>query len=283
MSVASPSYDFETLRVSQARDSVLHVELNRPEKRNAMNKTLWREMVECFQRIAQDTDQRVVVVSGAGKMFTAGIDLLDMAGEVLQPQGDDTARKAWHMRNTILQYQESFNVIEKCSKPVIAAVHGACIGGGVDLITACDIRLCSRDAWFQVKEVDIGMAADVGTLQRLPKVIGNASLVSELVYTARMMMADEAQSCGLVSRLFEDKEAMLDGAFEMASEIASKSPVGVQGAKMNLIYSRDHSVKDGLNYIATWNMSMLQTDDLVKSAQAAMEKKSPKDVSYSKL
>ncbi|XP_038641948.1 delta(3,5)-Delta(2,4)-dienoyl-CoA isomerase, mitochondrial isoform X2 [Scyliorhinus canicula] len=197
MSVASPSYDFETLRVSQARDSVLHVELNRPEKRNAMNKTLWREMVECFQRIAQDTDQRVVVVSGAGKMFTAGIDLLDMAGEVLQPQGDDTARKAWHMRNTILQYQESFNVIEKCSKPVIAAVHGACIGGGVDLITACDIRLCSRDAWFQVKEVDIGMAADVGTLQRLPKVIGNASLVSELVYTARMMMADEAQSCGL--------------------------------------------------------------------------------------
>ncbi|GCB62003.1 delta(3,5)-Delta(2,4)-dienoyl-CoA isomerase, mitochondrial isoform X2 [Scyliorhinus torazame] len=283
MSVAPPSYDFETLRVSQARDSVLHVELNRPKKRNAMNKTLWREMVECFQRIAQDTDQRVVVVSGAGKMFTAGIDLLDMAGEVLQPQGDDTARKAWHMRNTILQYQESFNVIEKCSKPVIAAVHGACIGGGIDLITACDIRLCSRDAWFQVKEVDIGMAADVGTLQRLPKVIGNASLVSELVYTARMMMADEALSCGLVSRLFEDKEAMLDGAFEMASEIASKSPVGVQGAKMNLIYSRDHSVKDGLNYIATWNMSMLQTDDLVKSAQAAMEKKSPKDVPYSKL
>ncbi|XP_078097787.1 delta(3,5)-Delta(2,4)-dienoyl-CoA isomerase, mitochondrial isoform X2 [Mustelus asterias] len=283
MSVAPPSYDFETLRVSQAADSVLHVELNRPEKRNAMNKTLWREMVECFNRIAQDSDQRVVVVSGAGTMFTAGIDLLDMAGDALQPRGDDTARKAWHMRNTILQYQESFNVIEKCPKPVIAAVHGACIGGGVDLITACDMRICSRDAWFQVKAMDIGMAADVGTLQRFPKVIGNASLVNELIYTARKMMADEALSCGLMSRTFEDKEAMLDGAFEMASEIASKSPVAVQGAKLNLIYSRDHSVKDGLNYIATWNMSMLQADDLIKSAQAAMEKKSPKDVPYSKL
>ncbi|XP_041035440.1 delta(3,5)-Delta(2,4)-dienoyl-CoA isomerase, mitochondrial isoform X1 [Carcharodon carcharias] len=283
MSGAAPSYDFETLRVSQARDSVLHVELNRPKKRNAMNKTLWREMVECFNRITQDADHRVVVVSGAGNMFTAGIDLMDMAGDVLQPQGDDTARKAWHTRNTILQYQESFNVIEKCPKPVIAAVHSACIGGGVDLITACDIRLCSQDAWFQVKEVDIGMAADVGTLQRFPKVIGNASLVSELVYTARKMMADEALSCGLVSRVFEDKETMLEGAFEMASEIASKSPLAVQGAKLNLIYSRDHSVKDGLDYIATWNMSMLQTDDLVKSAQAAMEKKTPRDVPYSKL
>ncbi|XP_059496889.1 delta(3,5)-Delta(2,4)-dienoyl-CoA isomerase, mitochondrial isoform X2 [Stegostoma tigrinum] len=283
MSTAMPSYNFETLHVSQARDSVLHVELNRPEKRNAMNNVLWREMVDCFKRIAHDTDLRVVVVSGAGKMFTAGIDLMDMAGDVLQPPGDDTARKAWHMRNKILQYQESFNVIEKCPKPVIAAVHNACIGGGVDLITACDIRLCSQDAWFQVKEVDIGMAADVGTLQRLPKVIGNASLVSELVYTARQLMADEALSCGLVSRVFKDKEATLEGAFEMASEIASKSPLAVQGTKLNLIYSRDHSVKDGLDYIATWNMSMLQTDDLIKSAQAAMEKKSPKDVPYAKL
>uniref|UniRef100_UPI00398F1BD3 delta(3,5)-Delta(2,4)-dienoyl-CoA isomerase, mitochondrial isoform X2 n=1 Tax=Pristiophorus japonicus TaxID=55135 RepID=UPI00398F1BD3 len=279
----APSYDFETLRVSQARDDVLHVELNRPEKRNAMNKTLWREMVECFNRIAQDSDYRAVVVSGAGKMFTAGIDLMDMAGDVLQPKEDDTARRAWHMRNTIRQYQESFSVIEKCPKPVIAAVHSACIGGGVDLITACDIRLCSQDAWFQVKEVDIGMAADVGTLQRLPKVIGNASLVRELVYTARKMMADEALSCGLVSRVFQDKEAVLEGAFEMASEIASKSPVAVQGTKLNLIYSRDHSVQEGLDYIATWNMSMLQSEDIVKSAQAAMEKKSPKDVPYSKL
>ncbi|XP_072126034.1 delta(3,5)-Delta(2,4)-dienoyl-CoA isomerase, mitochondrial isoform X2 [Mobula birostris] len=280
---AASSYKFESLRVTGVRDSVLHVEVNRPEKRNAMNRTLWREMVECFTQVSQDSDCRVVVISGAGPLFTAGIDLMDMAGGILQSEETDTARKAWHLRNKILQFQESFSAIEKCPKPVIAAVHSGCIGAGVDLITACDIRLCSQDAWFQVKEVDIGMAADVGTLQRLPKVIGNASLVSELVYTARKMMADEAVRCGLVSRVFKDKEAMLDGAFDLASEISSKSPLAVQGTKLNMIYSRDHSVKEGLDYIAMWNMSMLQTEDIVKSAEAAMEKKSPKDVTYSKL
>ncbi|XP_055519784.1 delta(3,5)-Delta(2,4)-dienoyl-CoA isomerase, mitochondrial [Leucoraja erinacea] len=284
MSVAAAApYSFESLRATRVGDSVLHVELNRPEKRNAMNKTLWREMVECFDRVAQDSDFRVVVISGAGKMFTAGIDLMDMAGDMLQSEETDVARKAWKLRNTVLRFQESFSAIEKCPKPVIAAIHSACIGGGIDLITACDIRLCSQDAWFQVKEVDIGMAADVGTLQRLPKVIGNASLVNELVYTARKMMADEAMSCGLVSRVFQDKEALLEGAFHLASEIASKSPLAVQGSKLNMIYSRDHSVKEGLDYIATWNMSMLQTEDIVKSAQAAMEKKTPKDITYSKL
>ncbi|XP_028680458.1 delta(3,5)-Delta(2,4)-dienoyl-CoA isomerase, mitochondrial [Erpetoichthys calabaricus] len=275
--------NYETLLVSRPRENVLHVELNRPNKMNAMNQAFWREMVECFNAIAADTDCRAVVVSGAGKCFTAGIDLMDMASNVLQPEGDDAARMAWNLRRKICAYQESFTVIEKCPKPVLVAVHGACIGGGVDLITACDIRFCSKDAWFQVKEVDIGLAADVGTLQRLPKVIGSHSLVSELVYTARKMMSDEAQSCGLVSRVFPDKETLIEGALDMASEIASRSPVAVQGTKINMVYSRDHGVPEGLQYIATWNMSMLQTTDLMKSAQAALEKKSPKDVVYSKL
>ncbi|XP_039510158.1 delta(3,5)-Delta(2,4)-dienoyl-CoA isomerase, mitochondrial-like [Pimephales promelas] len=174
-------------------------------------------------------------------------------------------------------------VFVQCPKPVIVAVHGGCIGGGVDLITACDIRLCTQDAWFQIKEVDIGLAADVGTLQRLPKVIGSRSLVNELAFTARKMHADEAKSCGLVSRVFPDKEAMMAGALEMAGEIASKSPVGVQGTKVNLLYSRDHSVAESLDYMSTWNMSMLQTQDLLKSAQAAMEKKSLKEIIFSKL
>ncbi|XP_042202230.1 delta(3,5)-Delta(2,4)-dienoyl-CoA isomerase, mitochondrial [Callorhinchus milii] len=277
------AYSYETLRVSEATANVLHVELNRPEKRNAMNRTFWRETVECFNQVARDADCRVIVVSGAGKVFTAGIDLVDMAGDLLRPEGDDVARIAWNLRHMITSYQETFTVLEKCPKPVIVAVHGACVGGGIDMITACDIRLCSQDAWFQVKEVDVGLAADVGTLQRLPKVLGNASLVCELAYTARKMMSDEALSCGLVSRIFQDKESLLDGAFEMASEIASKSPVAVQGTKHNLIYSRDHSVREGLDYMATWNMAMLQTEDVVKSAQASMEKKLPKDVPFSKL
>lgn len=274
---------FSTLLISQPTECVTHVELNRPEKRNAMNRAFWSEMVTCFSDIAEDPNCRVVVVSGVGKIFTAGIDLMDMAGDVLQPEGDDTARISWNIRKTISKYQETFSVIEKCPKPVVVAVHGACIGGGVDLITACDIRLCTQDAWFQVKEVDIGLAADVGTLQRLPKVIGSRSLVNELALTSRKMYADEARSSGLVSRVFVDKEAMMEAALEMAGEIAARSPVAVQGTKLNLIYSRDHSVQEALDYMATWNMSMLQTQDVMKSAQASMEKKGPETIVFSKL
>ncbi|XP_040030700.1 delta(3,5)-Delta(2,4)-dienoyl-CoA isomerase, mitochondrial [Gasterosteus aculeatus] len=274
---------YTTLAISHPAESVTHVELHRPEKRNAMNKAFWSEMVDCFNEIAVDPGCRVVVVSGAGKVFTAGIDLMDMASDVLMPEGDDTARIAWNMKRVIAKYQETFSVIEKCPKPVVVAVHGACVGGGVDLITACDIRLCTQDAWFQIKEVDIGLAADVGTLQRLPKVIGSRSLVNELALTARKMFADEAKSSGLVSRVFADKEAMIAAALEMADEIAVRSPVAVQGTKVNLIYSRDHSVAEGLDYMATWNMSMLQTQDVMKSAQASMEKKSPRSITFSKL
>ncbi|XP_056329750.1 delta(3,5)-Delta(2,4)-dienoyl-CoA isomerase, mitochondrial [Danio aesculapii] len=282
-SSGGPTPPFTTLSISQPLDTITHVEISRPEKRNAMNKAFWLEMVDCFNQIAEDPECRAVVFSGAGKLFTSGIDLMGMAGDILQPVGDDTARISWNLRRTISKYQETFSVIEKCPKPVIVAIHGACIGGGVDLITACDIRLCTQDAWFQVKEVDIGLAADVGTLQRLPRVIGSRSLVNELALTARKMYADEAKSCGLVSRVFPDKETMMAGALEMAQEIASKSPVAVQGTKVNLIYSRDHSVPDSLNYMNTWNMSMLQTQDLMKSAQAAMEKKNLKEIIFSKL
>uniref|UniRef100_A0A668TMR7 Delta(3,5)-Delta(2,4)-dienoyl-CoA isomerase, mitochondrial n=1 Tax=Oreochromis aureus TaxID=47969 RepID=A0A668TMR7_OREAU len=248
-----------------------------------MNSAFWSEMVTCFNELSEDAQCRVVVVSGAGKLFTAGIDLMDMMNSVLQPEGDDTARISWGIKKKIKKLQETFSVIEKCPKPVVVAIHGACVGAGVDMITACDIRLCTQDAWFQVKEVDIGLAADVGTLQRLPKVIGSQSLVNELALTARKMYADEAKSSGLVSRVFADKEAMMAGALEIAGEIAGRSPVAVQGTKINLIYARNHSVADGLDYIATWNMSMLQTEDLMKSAQAALEKKSPKTMTYSKL
>ncbi|NP_001005704.1 delta(3,5)-Delta(2,4)-dienoyl-CoA isomerase, mitochondrial [Xenopus tropicalis] len=276
-------YQYESLKVSQVPNHIIHVEINRPEKRNAMNKAFWREMVLCFRAIAEDASCRAVVISGAGKMFTSGIDLFDLGSDFLQQQEDDPARIAWNLRKKISDYQETFSVIEKCTKPVIAAVHNACIGGGVDLLCACDIRYCTQDAWFQVKEVDLGLAADVGTLQRLPKVIGSRSLVNELAFTARKMMSEEAKTCGLVSRVFPDKASLLSAAFELASEIASKSPVAVQGTKVNLVYSRDHSVQESLDYMASWNMSMLQSQDLLKSAQAAMEKKTPKDVIFSKL
>ncbi|XP_006982038.1 delta(3,5)-Delta(2,4)-dienoyl-CoA isomerase, mitochondrial [Peromyscus maniculatus bairdii] len=278
----SSDHNYESIQVTSAQKHVLHVQLSRPEKRNAMNRAFWRELVECFQKISEDSDCRAVVISGAGKMFTSGIDVVDMAS-LLQPPGDDVARMAWYLRDLISRYQKTFTVIEKCPKPVIAAIHGGCVGAGVDLISACDIRYCAQDAFFQVKEVDIGLAADVGTLQRLPKVIGNQSLVNELTFTARKMMADEALDSGLVSRVFPDKDVMLNAAFALAAEISSKSPVAVQGSKINLIYSRDHSVDESLDYMATWNMSMLQTQDIIKSVQAAMEKKDTKSVTFSKL
>lgn len=283
MSSSAAPYSYSALLITQPAEYVTHVELHRPEKRNAMNRAFWSEMVRCFYDIAEDPNCRAVVVSGAGKIFTAGIDLMDLASDVLQPQGDDTARNSWNLRKVICRYQETFSAIEKCPKPVVVAVHGACVGGGVDLITACDIRLCTHDAWFQVKEVDIGLAADVGTLQRLPKVIGSRSLVNELALTARKMYADEAKSSGLVSRVFVDKEAMIAAALEMAGDMAARSPVAVQGTKLNLIYSRDHSVHHALDYMATWNMSMLQTQDVMKSAQASMEKRSPHTITFSKL
>lgn len=277
------AYSFETLAVSSPAEHVFQVEMNRPDKLNAMNIAFWEELPRCFQQLHDDKTCRVVVLSGAGKIFTAGLDLSSVAEKFLAspPSGEeelDVARKARNMHALITKFQHTFTAIEKCSKPVIAAVHNACIGGGVDMITACDIRYCTTDAYFQVKEVDLGLAADVGTLQRLPRVIGNASLVNELVFTARKMEAAEAHQVGLVSRVYPDKAQMMAGALAVAKQIASKSPVAVQGSKVHLVYSRDHSVEEGLRYMACWNMCMLQSEDLMKSAMSLMakEKEPPK-------
>ncbi|CAG2063703.1 unnamed protein product, partial [Timema podura] len=184
------------------------------------------------------------------RSFVAGIDfinLMELSKTVVEHE--DIARRSNALRKQIKRYQDSITSLEKCPKPVIAAVHSACIGGALNLITAADIRFCSSDAWFQLKEVEIGMAADVGALQRLPKIIGSDSLVRELSYTARKMLAPEAKECGLVSRVYDNKDSLLEGALNVATDIATKSPVAVQLTKRNLVYSRDHTVEDGLEYI----------------------------------
>ena len=216
------------------------------------------ELGKCFQELDADKDTRSIVLCGSGKHFTAGIDLMQMAEEVgvalqasEEPGADDVARRARLLEGYIKSYQDSISALEKCCKPVIAAVHQACVGAGVDLITAADIRLCSKDAWFQVKEVDIGMAADVGTLQRLPRVIGNQSLVRELCYTARKLQSSEAKEAGLVSQLFDDKEKMMAYAIELADTIALKSPVAVQNTKRNIVYSLEHNYQEGLDHIVS--------------------------------
>lgn len=267
--------EFETLEVSAPYDHVLHVQLNRPDKRNAMNRDLFREIFTCFSEINDDKQCRAVVLSGAGKTFSAGLDFSDMLemmnhSSSKNTEGEDVATRAKFLRNMIILLQNSFNSIVKCPKPVIAAVHGGCIGAGLDLISAVDVRYCSNDAFFSIREVGIGMAADLGSLQRLPKIIGNDSLIRELAFTARNLPANEAKEAGLVSSVYADSETTLQSALELAKSIASNSPVAVQGSKIALNYSRDHSVRDGLEFMANWNMCMLQTEDMVKAVTATV-------------
>jgi len=266
---------FKALSITVPKPFVFHVELNRPKKLNAMNNTMWMEIGKCFTELADDSDCRVIVLSGAGNMFSAGIDLADMAqiGAKLG-EHEDVARRCKVIHDTVKFYQDAITSLEKCPKPVIGAIHNACIGGAMDLITAVDIRYCTTDAWFQMKEVDAGMAADVGTLQRLPRVIGSESLVRELAFTARKMMASEARESGFISRVYDDKDSMLKGAIEVATDIAAKSPVAVQVTKRNIVYSRDHTVQEGLDHIRHWNMAMLQSEDFM-NATVALATKSP--------
>ncbi|CAG8446400.1 5662_t:CDS:10 [Ambispora gerdemannii] len=273
-------YTFETLNVTRLDDYLLHVELNRPKKLNALNETVWQELKACFTQVKHDSEVRAVVISGAGKIFTAGIDLFEIPLVGLNTSETDPARSSHMTRLNILRLQDSFNSIEQCDKPVIAIVHSHCVGGGVDMITACDIRYCSKDATFSVKEVDLGLAADVGTLQRLPKVIGNDSFVREVCLTGRNFSSEEALTFGLVNKILPTKEDAFAEGLKTAKIIASKSPVAVLGTKHLLNYSREHSTSEGLNYTAVWNSAMLNTKDIGEATKGFFEKKQPK---FSKL
>jgi enoyl-CoA hydratase len=267
-----PVTEYSAFKV-ELTDNIAHVQINRPEKVNAMNAAFWAEIITIFQWI-DDTDAvRAVVISGAGKHFSAGIDLMMLASLAGQ-MGKDVGRNARLLRSTIQRLQASFTAVDKCRKPVLAAVQGYCIGGAIDLISACDMRYCSSDAQFSIKEIDMGMAADVGTLQRLPRIIGDG-IMRELAFTGRNVVADEALRIGLVNRVYDDQAALMDGVFAIAREIAAKSPIAVAGTKEMLSYMRDHRIDDGLDYIATWNAAMLQSEDLRVAVAAHMSKQKP--------
>lgn len=262
--------------VVELSGNVAHVQINRPEKINAMNAAFWTEIIDIFQWI-DDTDAvRAVVLSGAGKHFSSGIDLM-MLASVANDLGKDVGRNARLLRRKILELQASFNAVDNCRKPVLAAIQGYCIGGAIDLISACDMRYAAEDAQFSIKEIDIGMAADVGTLQRLPRIIGDGML-RELAYTGRQFGAEEARSIGLVNRVYADQDSLLAGVMEIARQIAAKSPIAVTGTKAMISYMRDHTVNDGLEYVATWNSAMLQSNDLRVAIAAHMSKQTPEFV-----
>lgn len=255
-------------------DRVATITLNQPQKRNAMSQDFWSDMKAVFSDIADDPAVRAVVIASTGPHFTAGIDLALLAQVMQASAGLEESRKREKLRRTLLDFQETFNVIEASRVPVLTAVQGGCIGGGIDMITAADMRYCTADAFFLVKEIEVGMTADVGTLQRLPRVMPDG-LARELCYTGRRMMADEAKACGLVNAVYPDHQTMLEEVTAMARHIARHSPLAVTGTKEMLNYTRDHSIADGLNYIATWNAGMLVSEDLLKAAAAAQSKEQP--------
>ncbi|ETN70481.1 enoyl-CoA hydratase/isomerase family protein, partial [Necator americanus] len=233
------------------------------------------ELRTTFDKLAEEPKCRAIVISGNGKSFCSGIDLQQGMGELigmLMNDDADVGRKARSLRRLITTCQDSYTAIEACPKPVIAAIHSHCIGAGINLITACDVRYASSDAVFSIKEVDIGMAADVGALNRIQKVVGNDSWTREIAFTARDVSADEALNFGLISRIFNNAKDVVEGALYLARTIAEKSPIAVQGTKEVLNHARNHSIQDSLDFVKTWNMSQMQSADLRNSAMAAMNK-----------
>uniref|UniRef100_A0AC35F581 Enoyl-CoA hydratase/isomerase family protein n=1 Tax=Panagrolaimus sp. PS1159 TaxID=55785 RepID=A0AC35F581_9BILA len=255
---------FKRILITRPFPFVTNVQLNRPEKRNAFDDIFWKEIGEAFNFLATDSDTRIDLNSSN--------DLLNPENnEDEENDGQDFARKARKMREKILFFQNSLQSIDSCPKPVIAAIQKACFGGGVDIIAACDIRVAVENTLFS--EVDIGLAADVGSLNRLPKICGNNSWIREISFTARTFDAKEALQHNLLSKLYATQEIMKSEVEKLAQIIASKSPVAVEGTKIILNYSRDHPVQDSLQFTANWNMSQLFTDDVPKSAMASFQKK----------
>jgi enoyl-CoA hydratase len=260
---------FESLAL-QVEEHVATVALNRPDKANSMNAAMWDELQRCFEWLDDEPGVRAVVLTGNGKHFCAGLDLSMFGG--LHGASTEPARRAEHLRRTILKMQDNLSSLEKCRKPVLAAIHNTCIGGGVDLVCCADMRYATEDAYFSVREIDIGMAADVGSLQRLPKLMPDG-IVRELAYTGRDMDAEEAREVGFVNRVFEDRATMLREVSKIAHTIAKKSPLAIRGSKEMLLHARDHSVQEGLNYVATWNSGMLSETDLRAGIEAQAQKK----------
>lgn len=262
---------YSTLEL-EFKNNIAQLTFNRPAALNSMNRAFWQEFPAALRDIEQADDIRVVVIASTGKHFSAGMDLEVFSQPDPRMFGGEASRRAEFMRRLVLELQACFSALENLRMPVLAAIQGGCIGGALDLICACDSRYCTEDAFFTIKETELGITADLGTLQRLPKWI-SPGLVRELAYTARNLSAAEAQASGLVNRVFADHTALLAGVLELAQQIATHSPLAVTGSKAMLNYARDHSVADSLQYMATWQAGMFQAADLLESIQAKQAKR----------
>ena len=251
---------------------VAHVELARADKMNAMDRDMFAAIGDTFRRLGADPAVRAILLSGQGRHFTAGLDLEYASRQF--PPSDDPGRAAEARLRHVEWLQDCFSAVEAARPPVVAAVHGGCIGAGVDLASACDLRVASADAFFQVAEVDVAITADLGTLQRLGFLIPHGVL-RELTFTGRRMGAEEAARYGLVNAVAADREAAVAAGLGMARTIAAKSPLAVAGAKRSLNYSRGRTVEEGLRDVAVWNAGALVSADLTEAIRARLGKTEP--------
>ncbi|KXS94556.1 hypothetical protein AC579_4474 [Pseudocercospora musae] len=276
-------YQFPDLLTTFPAAFVAHVQINRPKQYNSFSS----DLALVFDKLSVDENVRVILISGVGPHFSAGLDsrVLGTTFDILQVKAassggpgsqssktDDIARRTWKVRRHLYDYQNGITAIERCEKPVICLTHGVTFGAAIDLAVAADVRYCAKGVRFSVKEVDVGLAADVGTLSRLPKIGVSYSWAKEIVYTAREFGAEEAEKVGLVSRVAESKEQLLEQGLELANIIATKSPVAVQSSKALLDFSRDRPVEDGLKYTAAWNAAMVQSEDVKKAMMSGIKK-----------
>jgi enoyl-CoA hydratase len=264
--------DYKTLSVN-INNNIAHIVLNRPEQLNSMIPEFWSELPNCVRSIDNNAAARVIVISAEGKHFSAGMDLSVFQNMSASFTGEP-ARRAEQMRRGVLALQDSFTALEQVRLPVLAAIQGGAIGGAVDMISACDSRYCTKEAFFCIKETQLGMTADVGTLQRLGQLM-SPGLVRELAYTGRNMDSNEALQRGFVNQVFESQQEMLDAVMKIAKQIAINSPMAVAGSKEMLNYARDNSIQDSLNYMATWQSGMFQLPDIQEAMQAAADKRMP--------
>ena len=259
----------------EIEDNIANIILSRPEQLNSMSRKFWVELPEILEEVNRNSEIRVLIISSTGKHFCAGMDLSAFdngVANIPKEKRPDNARIGEALYRSAKELQEYICKLEKIRVPVIAAIHGGCIGGALDLVTACDIRLATDDAFFCIQEINIGMAADVGTLQRLPRIIPDSKM-RELAYTGRRMLADEAKESGLVSDIYSSQEEMVNAAKEMANEIAKKSPIAIYGLKALMNYSRDHTISDSLDFNALWSGAMLSQRDMEEAIKAFVEKR----------